>query len=80
MRDVETGQALEEMLESDGWKHLDKWMQNQENQAVNDLKSKKFSDLTEVKALQVKISVFKEIRGEIDHAIRKGRDARQKQG
>lgn len=79
MRDIETGQALEEMLETDGWKYVDQWMQTQEKQATKDLTSKRFTDLGEVKALQVKIQTFRELRGEIDHRIRKGKDARRKQ-
>lgn len=79
MRDVELGQAMEDMLQTDGWKHLDGWLEKHENQAINDLKNKKFNDLSEVKALQVKIAVFKEMRGEINHRIMMGKEAQAKQ-
>lgn len=78
-RDIEIGQALEEMLETDGWKYLESWIQQQETKAANDLKTKDFADLGEVRALQVKIKTYKELRGEIDHRIKKGREAREEQ-
>jgi hypothetical protein len=79
LRVIEIGQALEEMLETDGWKYIETWVQQQENKAASDLKTKEFTDLSEVKALQVKLKTYKELRGEINHRIQKGREARQKQ-
>lgn len=79
MREIELGQALEELLESDGWKHIDAWIEQQETKATSDLKTKEFTYIGEVKALQVKLKAYKELRGEIHHRIQKGREAAQKQ-
>lgn len=73
------GQALEEMLESDGWKHLDKWLESHEAKAMSDLKTKKFTDLSDVKALQTRISFIREMRGAIEHDIKRGKAERQMQ-
>lgn len=77
--DIEIGQALEEMLETDGWKYIENWIQQQETKAASDLQTKAFTDMSEVKTLQVKLKTYKELRGEISHRIQKGREARQKQ-
>lgn len=79
MRVIEIGQALEEMLETDGWKYIENWIQQQETKAVSELKTKDFTDLSEVKVWQAKLKTYKELRGEISHRIQKGREARQKQ-
>jgi hypothetical protein len=72
------GQSVEEMILTDGWKHVEAWIQRQKKQAANDLQTKEFKELTAVKALQAKIKALCELEAEIQHRINRGREARRK--
>ncbi|HWR54908.1 MAG TPA: hypothetical protein VN462_00250, partial [Negativicutes bacterium] len=60
------------MQQSDGWKHMSGWLDQKEQQALTELKSKNFSDLAEVKVLQARLTLIKELRGEIVFRISPG--------
>jgi len=69
---------LEEMTSSKGWEYVKGVMENKKTQALRELTSKKFVDLTEVKAQQTRISVIDEILGDINHQINTGKELKKK--
>ena len=71
-------QQLEDMVNSDAWKHVEEYMKLKEERAKKDLTAKDFTDICEVKLLQERLKVYSEIRGEIADRIRRGKEAKQK--
>ena len=66
------------MTSSKGWEYVKGVMENKKAQALRELTSKKFVDLTEVKAQQTRISVIDEILGDINHQIKTGKELKKK--
>jgi len=66
------------MTSSKGWEYVKGVMENKKTQALRELTSKKFVDLTEVKAQQTRISVIDEILGDINHQINTGKELKKK--
>lgn len=52
-------------------------MASKEEMVVNELKTKRFADISEVKERQVRLQVYQEIRAEIQDKIRRGKAARE---
>ncbi|KJS23141.1 MAG: hypothetical protein VR72_02960 [Clostridiaceae bacterium BRH_c20a] len=75
---IEIAMHLEEMTSSKGWEYVKGVMENKKTQALRELTSKKFVDLTEVKAQQTRISVIDEILGDINHQINTGKELKKK--
>lgn len=75
---IALGQQLEDMVGTDAWKFVDKYMHQKEERIKRDLTTKTFTDICEVRALQEKLKAYSEIRGEIADRIRRGKEAKQK--
>ncbi len=79
MREIQLAADLEDMLESNGWKHVAEWMQKKTDQAKANLEGKSFTGLSEVKEQQARLAAYKELRAEIADCIRRGKEARKKE-
>jgi len=78
MDEIELGEALDTLRNSEGWKYVSDFLSQKEDRAVKDLTTKKFNELSDVKALQERIKAYTELNGEIEDKIRRGKEAREK--
>ena len=78
MDEIELGEALDTLRNSEGWKYVSDFLSQKEDRAVKDLTTKKFNELSDVKALQERIKADTELNGEIEDKIRRGKEAREK--
>jgi hypothetical protein len=65
---IAIGTAIENMTQTDGWKHFDKYLVDRETQYTNELKKAKSMD--EVIKLQGQLELIDRIRGKIKEWIR----------
>lgn len=75
---IELAKNLEEMTSSKGWEYVKGVMENKKSQALRELTSKQFDNITDVRVQQTRINVIDELLGDINHQIKTGYDLSKK--
>lgn len=77
-QDLYNGQLMESLLDHDGWKLIDTWMENRKKAIGSSLATTKFHSLDEVVKLQAELDAYSKLGGHVRHIVDKGRQARKK--
>lgn len=71
MTETRLAQALRELIDSEGWKHVSEWIQQKTAYSRISLDAERFTDLVQVREHQVRIAVYKELFAEIESRIKR---------
>lgn len=72
------GVALEDMIQTDGWRYIEDWIKSREKLITTELKSQRFETLAEVKALQSELQAYSLLISEVKHRINQAKIERER--